>query len=61
MEAWQRSGPIWRCSGSLRAMAARLLSQCQLHQTSRQRGGVVEGVNTVVHRMSGPQGWPIEP
>ena len=55
LEAWQTSIPTWRCSGSLRATAARLLSQYQLHQDSWQHGGVVEGVSTVVRRMSGVQ------
>ncbi len=55
MEAWQRNFQTWRCSGSLRATAARLLSQYQLHHLSGQHGGVVKGVSTVVRRMSGLQ------
>ncbi len=55
MVAWQRNIPTWRCSGSLRATAAKLLSQYQLHQVSRQHGGAVKVVSTVVSRMSGAQ------
>ena len=55
MEVWQRSGPTWRGNGYLRAMAL-FQSLYWLGQTSRQHGGAVKGVSTVVSRMNGLHG-----